>query len=485
MDTIPYLNWLIMGASFVLLIWLGWKSSKTVHANNDDEAGFLVAGRSLGPFVGAATIVATGYSGWGFMGSPGVAYQFGAIELLGNFMFAPAMVIAVLFFARFLARRAERMGSNTIPEYVANLHGTGGMARAVQAVAALITIVLLLVFLTSQIKAVGILAAGWLNLPQAWGATLMIAIIILYTMLGGLTAVAWTDTLMLMGMIIAAIIICVQVFSDIPLGQMIADLRAIDPSLIDPQSSEPYGPGKGSVFLVMPYALMFSAVLPYMAVRFLAFRSDVRFSVVAIWVAPFACILSLIPIVGLYMRLKMPELAHADQAMPIYLETFLHPVLGGFITLCILFAMQSTANSLLHTVSSAASHDLRLALFPSHENPRTVLFINRAAVAVFGLIGLAMMLYAPPFFLSWLGILGTGTLLAALVGPVFVSAFWRGNGYGALAAMAGGFCTSGYLLVWTDAGWVVGPLVGCVVSTALYVGVSVVTSGNAPRQAAA
>lgn len=75
--------------------------------------------------------------------------------------------------------------------------------------------------------------------------------------------------------------------------------------------------------------------------------------------------------------------------------------------------------------------------------------------------------------------------LAALVGPVFVSDFWRGNGHGALAAMAGRFCTSGYLLVWTDAGWVVGPLVGCVVSTALYVGVSVVTSDNAPRQAVA
>ena len=483
MDTIPYTNWLIMAASFAVLIWLGWKSSKTVHVDNDNESGFLLAGRSLSPFVGAATIVATGYSGWGFMGSPGVAYEFGAIELLGNFMFAPAMVIAVLFFAKYLAKRAETLGSKTIPEYAAQIHGTGGIARVVQAVAALVTIALLLVFLTSQIKAVGILAAGWLDLPQAWGATLMIVIIILYTMLGGLQAVAWTDTLMLMGMMIAAVIICIQVFSDIPLAQMIADLKAVEPALVNPETSAPYGPGRGSVFLVMPYALMFAAVLPYMAVRFLAFQSDVKFSTVALWVAPFACILSLIPVVGLYMRLKMPELAEADQAMPVYLETFLHPALGGFITLCILFAMQSTANSLLHTVSSAASHDLRLALFPGHESPRTVLFINRIAVAIFGGFGLMMMLYAPPFFLSWLGILGTGTLLAALVGPVFVSAFWRGNAHGALAAMASGFCTSSYLLIWTDAGWVVGPLVGSVVSTIFYVVVSMATVGLTPRQA--
>lgn len=477
-----WLNWLIMLASIAGLLWLGWKSSATVHKGGDQESGFLIAGRSLGPFVGAATIVATGYSGWGFMGSPGVAYRYGAIELLGNFMFAPAMVIAVLLFARFLSQRAERMHSCTIPEYAARIHADGRLGRWVQGVAAVLTIVLLLVFLTSQIKAVGILAAGWLDLPEAWGAALMITVIIVYTVAGGLLAVAWTDALMLVGMMIAACIICVQVFGDLSPWALIAALREIDPALVDPSSAQPYGTQPGAVFLILPYAFMFSAVLPYMAVRFLAFRPDIRFTTVAAYVAPFACILSLIPVVGLYMRVRMPELAAADQAMPVYLQTYLHPALGGFITLCILFAMQSTANSLLHTVASAASHDLRRALFPRHHNPATVLFLNRAAVVVFGLAGLLMMLYAPPFLLSWLGILGTGTLLAALVGPIFVSSFWCGNGWGALAGMISGFVTSGSLLLWTGAGWVVGPLVGCLISICCYVAVSLATRGVSRQQ---
>lgn len=476
MDDSIWVNWAIMAASMAALIWLGWRAGRVVRMGDDDESGFLVAGRSLGPFVGASTIVATGFSGWGFMGSPGVAYEFGAIELLGNFMFAPAMVIAVLFFSRFLSRRAAEMGSCTIPEYAARLHADGGLGRLVQGVAAVITIVLLLVFLTSQIKAVGILAAGWLDLPESWGAVLMISIIILYTVLGGLTAVAWTDTLMLMGMVLAAVIICGQIFGDLGPVELIAALREVDPQLVNPATSAPYGEAKSAVYLVLPYAFMFSAVLPYMAVRFLAFRTDVKPHVVAMYVAPFGCILSLIPIVGIYMRVKMPGLEQADQAMPVYLQSFLHPALGGFITLCILFAMQSTANSLLHTVASAASHDLRRALFPGHENPATVLFLNRAAVVVFGLAGLLMMFYAPPFFLSWLGILGTGTLLATLVGPIFVSSFWRGNGWGALAAMGSGFATSGGMLLWSDAGWVVGPLIGCAVSSLLYIVVSLATS---------
>lgn len=481
MNDYLWLNWLIMAASMIALLWLGWKSCGAMHQNAEDESGFLVAGRSLGPLVGAGTIVATGYSGWGFMGSPGVAYQFGAVELLGNFMFAPAMVIAVLFFARFLSIRAEAMESCTIPEYAARLHATGRLGRVVQAVAALMTIVLLLVFLTSQIKAVGMLAAGWLDLPEAWGAALMIGVIILYTVLGGMLAVAWTDALMLSGMLAAAIIICAQIFGDLSPLALVSELRAVDAALVDPATAEPYGKHPGAVFMVLPYAFMFTAVLPYMSVRFLAFRPDVNFSKVALFVAPFACILSLIPLVGLYMRVRMPGLEAADQAMPAYLQTFLHPALGGFITLCILFAMKSTANSLLHTVAAAASHDLRRALFPGRENPAVTLAINRAAVVVFGLVGLAMMLYAPPFLLSWLGILGTGTLLAALVGPIFVSSFWLGNGWGALAAMAGGFVTSGGLLLWSDAGWVVGPLVGCLVSSTLYVLVSLATFGISRR----
>ena len=484
MEKIALLNWLVLLVSFVPLLYLGYRSSRLMAAGGD--AGFLVAGRSLGPFVGAGTIVATGFSGWAFMGSPGVAYQYGAIELLGNFMFAPAMVLAVLYFASFMRRRADQMGSVTVPEYVAQLHGQGMMARWVKAVAALLTIVLLLVFLTSQIKAVGLLAAGWLGLELEHSALLMISVIIFYTMLGGLIAVAWTDTLMVVGMAAATVVILVQIFSDISLNGLLAKLDSIDPQLVNPEHSKPYGDSKGSAFLVLPYAFLFTAVLPYMAVRFLALKPDVKMHQVAIWVAPLACLLSLIPFVGLYMRIQQPELAQADQAMPAYLETYLHPVLGSLITLFILFAMKSTANSLLHTVASAASHDLRTALFPdSKPGAERLLWINRFWVLALGLGGLMMMLYAPPVMLTWLGILGTGTLLAAMIGPVFISSFWQGNGYGALAAMISGTLTSASFLLATDVGWVEGPLYGCAVSSCFYVLVSQLTFSRAPRKKSA
>ena len=93
-----FINWMILLAAIALLIVLASKASKVMSA--DEESGFLVAGRSLGPFVIAGTVVATGFSGWGFMGSPGAAYQYGTIELLGNFFFAPASARLKVFSCR-------------------------------------------------------------------------------------------------------------------------------------------------------------------------------------------------------------------------------------------------------------------------------------------------------------------------------------------------------------------------------------------------
>lgn len=112
---------------------------------------------------------------------------------------------------------------------------------------------------------------------------------------------------------------------------------------------------------------------------------------------------------------------------------------------------------------------------------KTALDINRGVLVAFGFVGLLMMLFALPFFLSSLGILGTGTLLATLVGLIFVSSIRRGNAWGARAAMAGGFVTSGGMLLFTDSGWLVGLLTECLVSTALYVVVSLATFGVSRR----
>ena len=114
------MNWIIMTCGMLLLVYLGIRANKI--ASSDDEAGFLLGGRSFGPFVMAGTIMATGFSGWGFVGAPGVVYEFGFTELLANFFFSLSITAAILFFGNFLRSRAGEIGSLTLPEYIRQRH---------------------------------------------------------------------------------------------------------------------------------------------------------------------------------------------------------------------------------------------------------------------------------------------------------------------------------------------------------------------------
>lgn len=473
-----WINWIILLASLVMMAVLALKASKII-SSKDEESGFLVAGRSLGPFVTAGTIVATGFSGWGFMGSPGAAYQYGTIELLGNFMFAPAMVVAVLFFASYLRKRAMDIGSSTIPEFIVNLHcqdTSTKTARLLSIITSLGMVIFLTIFLTAQIRALGMLGSEWLGISPLMASAILLAIIAVYTLAGGLLAVAWTDTFMVVGMLIASLYIVVQVLTDIPLTSLMSQLNQIDPNLTNPQSSAPYGDAKASVFLVFAYALIFSTALPYMSVRFLAMKDNISIAKTALYTAVFGCILSLVPLVGLYVRIVNPTLANPDQAMPWYLANAIPDFMGSIITLLILFAMQSTANSILHTLSTAASHDLRLSVFGNrNKSEKQLLTLNRVCVAVIAVIAFIATFFLPPAMLTYLGIFSSGTLMASLFGVLLVSIVYKGSPTGAIVSILIGAVCSSTLLTLNLVGWVEGPLLGALASTVSYVVISLVT----------
>ena len=100
---------------------------------------------------------------------------------------------------------------------------------------------------------------------------------------------------------------------------------------------------------------------------------------------------------------------------------------------------------------------------------------------VLGVLGLIMTFYAPKAFLNFFGYLGTGTLQATLIGPVLVGTFWRGNSYGCIASMLSGCVVASYMLLATDAGWVMGPITGDIVGIVVYVAVSKATFAVQPR----
>lgn len=460
------MNWIILIIASIGLISVGAFSNHKIKKAKASGEGFLLGAKSIGAFVGAGTLMATGYSGWGFIGSPGTAYAYGTIEMLANFFFAPAITFGTLMFAGFMRKQADKSGGLTVPEYMAVTHrGTDKQKRLVHFVAGIATFVFLSVYIIGQIRAVGLVASEWLGVSQQLASLILMLVVVIFTMQGGLLAVAITDTIMCVGMIIASIIVYFTITKDIGVLDLITSVGNLKAEFINPTSSAPYGNGKHSVYLVFIYALLFTTTLPYMSVRFLSFKDDIKIHKMALIMAPIGIILSLIPLTGIYMYYKNPNLVNPDSAMPVFLNTFLPPVLGGMITLFILFAMLSTISSVLQALASSLSYDMYKSV--ANKDSKHGDMFNRVGVLVTAVWALFLTFAAPQGMLNQIAYIGTGGLISAFVGPTIMRVFVEADLRACLSSMVVGFIVNVLLVFKFAVGWVEAPilagLAGCIV----------------------
>ncbi|OLS02404.1 sodium:solute symporter family protein [Tissierella creatinophila] len=471
------INWIIFIAASIGLIAVGALSGKKIQSAQKDGDGFLLGAKQIGAFVGAGTLMATGYSGWGFIGSPGTAYAYGTIEMLANFFFAPGIVFGTLLFAGFMAKQADKSGGLTVPEYLAVTHrGTDKQKRLVHFVAGTATFIFLSVYIIGQIRAVGLVASEWLGVSEAIGSLLLMLVVVIFTMQGGLLAVAITDTIMCMGMLIASGIIYITIVKDIPLMDLISQVGKIKPEFLNPTTSAPYGGGKYSIFLVFVYALLFTTTLPYMSVRFLSFKEDIKIHSLALIMAPMGVILSVIPLAGIYMYYKNPALANPDSAMPVFLNTFLPPALAGMITLFILFAMLSTISSVLQALASSLSYDMLVSISGKQSDKGDL--YNRIGVLVTAVWAIFLTFAAPQGMLNQIAYIGTGGLISAFVGPIIMRVFVEADLKTCLASMLTGFTINVILVFWLKIGWVEAPIIAGGAGALVYVVMGYITNGG-------
>lgn len=472
-------NWIVFILAAAGLIGVGAIAGRKIQSADSEAEGFLLGGNQIGAFVGAGTLIATGYSGWGFIGASGSAYAYGPIEILANFMFAPAIAFGTLWFAGYMRNNAKEMGGLTIPDYLSKIHrGSEKDQRLVQLVAGLGTIIFLTVYMVGQIRATGLVAAEWLNTSEQLASFLLLAIIVIFTVQGGLLGVTVTDTIMCIGMLIGTIVIMARIRSDIPITELFASIAEANPEMMNPATSEPYGDNKFSVFLVFVYALLFTTCLPYMSVRFLSLNEDVKIHKLSLIAAIFGFILSFIPFAGIYVLYKNPNLEVADSAMPYFLNNYLNPILGGVITLFILFAMLSTISSVLQTQASALSYDLTESTGVAEKiGEKRLNRFNRIAVIIAAAVSLVLTYLAPQGMLNQISYIGTGGVISMLVGPMICQILVKADAKTCVASMVVGLIAN-IIMVYSGAfGWVEAPIYAGVMGGLVYLIMGYVRNG--------
>jgi SSS family transporter len=457
--------WVFLGY-FVVVFAIGALALRATSS----EADYWIAGGKLGWFAGGATMAATHTSAGTFVGTIGVMYtagwSFGWVLL--------SIPLAYWFMVAVLAPRFTRRRELTLPAFMETRY----YGKDIRGLSAGIILIATVVYIHAQIVAAGLIGNVVFGIPTTWGMIAFTAILLIYTVVGGMIAVVWTDAFQLVVMSLGALFA-------LPLA-----LRQVDGPgglLSLAQSAHPL------VFTweTMPAVLLFTMGLsfflggiatPEKLIRLYAMkdmatiRRGVLFAIVMILLLNLTVFM-----LGLAAIALFPELPTGDLAMPMVATAVLPATLGAVMLAAITAAMMSTVDSLLIVAGSALSIDIYQQLAPD-ASPARRRIIDRIGILVVGTVPLLLLLtgIGEGELIQFIVLLFTALMAAAFVMPVVGGMLWRrATKQGAAASMIGGVAAT---FAWELFGSqsIEPVLPGFLASAVLFIGVSLATAPPPP-----
>ena len=389
-----------------------------------DSSDFFVAGRRLGAFRAGLAVAASAFSGFVFLGGPGLTAEVGFGSL---FIVVPAGFTAALL-CRTVGRRlvliAEASGAQTLPESIAFRFG----GRAPAALAAVAILAGSVIYLGVQLAALA--RAARFAFPDVSLMTCLalgLAVVLAYSLAGGMVASVNTDVLQGIVMVAAAVAAFVWVMTQVGGPAGIAESAAAG-GLGAPGFLEPLGvldPATGLGFL-----LLFSIGTlgqPHMLHKFLMLKSPeaLRYLPAVIGGAQGLSILVWIGLGTGALLLLGSASAHPDEAALAVLDLPGTPELvAGLVAAAVLAAIMSTSDAFLNLGAAALCRDLPRAL---HRERFSSLAAARLAALAVGLaaLGIAAWHLAEGDLIARLGTLGFGAFAAALAPTLLLGLAWE------------------------------------------------------------
>ena len=435
------------------------------YGKTTSEEGFLVAGRSLGPIVGGATLMANQVSAGATIGMVGFHY-FSGISYAWTW---PLVWIGWVVCALFVAPKMRGLAGVTLPDYFAARYDS----RAARGIAAVLILVAYTVMLSAQYQAGGLLFTLVGGMSYTKAVLLVAGITTVYTFLGGMYSNAYVGVLkavMLLGCYALAVPFLIKHVGGIDtLGNA---LHALDPRL----TGNWFGVRQ---LLAISLAIGLGlAAAPYeiSAIYAMQSRQTVRKAIGYSFL--FQSIIGIgILLFGLSMRVAVPHLPDPDLATPMLGMSILPFWIGLLVLMAAVVTFTRTGGAILLTVASAMSHDLYAKLMKPNASERAKVLAGRIAVVTFSVIPV-MLALRQLSLVNWIVIYAAKLLVSFLFVPVVLGLNWkRATRAGALAAMVGGLVTC---LVWLAQRqpYVLGldaAEAGVLVSAALFFGVSMIT----------
>jgi solute:Na+ symporter, SSS family len=466
------LDWVVVGTYAGGLILLGLLMSRRRIAPVDY---FLASRATTWPVIGLA-LLASNMSSTALVGLAGGAYAMG----ISVYDYEWSAIVVLVFFCLFLLPSIIRSQTYTMPEFLERRYD-----RRVRLYFALLTL-----FLNIFVDSAGVLYSGSLVcqlLFPAWPLWLIVTLLAgtagLYTTLGGLRAVIYTEAVQAVVLMLGALMISIGAFSRA--GGWHGVMRGVDPaviSLIRP-IGDPGVPWPGLLLGIPLLGFYYWCTNQSIVQRMLSAKNIDH----ARWGALFAGLLKLpvlflIVLPGTCALLLFPKLPRPDLVYPNLILRLLPSGLVGLVVAGFVAATMVSIASMLNSASTLITMDVIKQLKPNLSDSQVVRIGRMSTVALL-VVAVAWAPQLQLFASLWQYL---QAVLAYAVPPVvalfLVGMFWRGaNADGAAATMLvgslGGFALFmiNAVLHWTDFHFLYAAPLLTALDAAILVGVSLRT----------
>ncbi|MCT7655481.1 hypothetical protein MBH78_14080 [Oceanimonas sp. NS1] len=179
------------------MLFIGYLSSKKMKTSAD----FLIGGRNFGMLTVTATQCASAFGGGMMIAHVGIGYKWGFSELAYSSIAIP---IGGMLLAFVVAKRLRKQDFYTTTDWMCHQYGDSKVLRVVSSC---VVMMVTMGWWVAQPVAAGKILNLLTGLPLEWGIIISAVVVMLYTMGGGIMAVAYTDVAQLILMLIAVFII--------------------------------------------------------------------------------------------------------------------------------------------------------------------------------------------------------------------------------------------------------------------------------------
>ncbi|MBE5953666.1 MAG: sodium:solute symporter [Lachnospiraceae bacterium] len=401
--------------------------------NATDVNGFVLGGRSVGPWLTAFAYGTSYFSAVIFVGYAG---QFGwKFGLASTWIGVGNAVIGSLLAWMILGRRTrvmtQHLDSKTMPDFF----GLRFDSKALKVIASMIVFVFLIPYTASLYNGLSRLFGMAFNIDYSVCIIVMAILTGIYVIVGGYMATAINDFIQGLIMIVGIVSVISAVLNS--KGGFVAAYDALamveDPSLTKM-------PGAFASFLgPLPFDLICVVILtslgtwglPQMVQKFYAIKNEKSIEAGTIISTIFAVIVAGgCYFLGGFGRLYDIDVAKDgyDAVIPAMIEK-LSPFLIAVVVILVLSASMSTLSSLVLTSSSTLTLDLIKSNIVKKMDEKKQLITMRVFIVIFIAISaaIAMVQYKSSVtFIAQLMGISWGALAGAFLAPFIYSLYWKG-----------------------------------------------------------